>query len=147
MLNQHWLCSVSPGCCANPVTTGESGSHRTWLLGTEGRLQSCVEGGRVVSWRVQALNEQSVDLALILIGSKLSFGSPDGWQEARPGTQPRRKRDVVTFPAYINRVKLIVSPIYFVAFDLHPFLSLPSLISFIDTYTHSTYTYANIQNS
>jgi len=37
-----------------------------------------VEGGRVVSWRVQALNEQSVDLALILIVSKLSFGSRDG---------------------------------------------------------------------
>lgn len=37
-----------------------------------------VEGGRVVSWHVQALNEQSVDLALILIGSKLSFGSLDG---------------------------------------------------------------------
>lgn len=39
---------------------------------------SALEGGHVVSWRVQALNEQSVDLALILIGSKLSFGSPDG---------------------------------------------------------------------
>lgn len=37
-----------------------------------------VEGGRVVSWHVWALNEQSVDLALILIGSKLSFGSLDG---------------------------------------------------------------------
>lgn len=60
------------------MTTGESGTHRAWLVGTEGRLQSGMEGGRIVSWRVQALNEQSVDLALILIGSKLSFGSPDG---------------------------------------------------------------------
>lgn len=58
--------------------TGEPGAHGDGLLGTRGRLRSGAEGGRVVSWRVQALNEQSVDLALILIGSKLSFGSPDG---------------------------------------------------------------------
>lgn len=37
-----------------------------------------MEGGCIVSWRVQALNEQSVDLAPFLIGSKLSFGSLDG---------------------------------------------------------------------
>lgn len=46
---------------------------RRWLAQRVG-----AEGGRVVSWHVWALNEQSVDLARILIGSKLSFGSLDG---------------------------------------------------------------------
>lgn len=54
--------------------TGEHGARGARLLGTQGRM----EGGSVVSWHVPALNEQSVDLALILIGSKLSFGSLDG---------------------------------------------------------------------
>lgn len=71
-----------------------------------------MEGGHVVSWRVQALNEQSVDLALILIGSKLSFGSPDGWQEARPGTLPRRKRDDITFTGYV-RTHSRTQPLFF----------------------------------
>lgn len=67
-------------------------------------------GGCVASWRVRPLNEQSVDLALILIGSKLSFGSPDGWQEANPGTPPRRKseRRQHFHRTHLHRVKLII---------------------------------------
>lgn len=57
------------------MMTGESGARRAWLVGTQ---RVGMEGGRAVSWHVQALNEQSVDLAQILIGSKLSFGSLSG---------------------------------------------------------------------
>lgn len=57
------------------MMTGESGARGAWLVGTQ---RVGMEGGRVVSWHVQALNEQSVDLAQILIGSKLSFGSLNG---------------------------------------------------------------------
>lgn len=101
-LSQRWFSKVFLPCgCVHPQMTGECGAHRAWLVGAWGRLHSSMEGGRVVSWRVQAFNEQSVDLALILIGSKLSFGSPDGWQEARPGTPPRRNRDDITFTDYV----------------------------------------------
>lgn len=114
--------------------TGESGTHRAWMVGTEGRLQSHIEGGCVASWRVQPLNEQSVDLALILIGSKLSFGSPDGWQEANPGTPPRRKRETTTLSQDASTQSKTDHLLYLLSLSLpHPlyFLLLTHILSYL----------------
>lgn len=106
------------------MMTGEPGARGAWLVGTQ---RVGMEGGRVVSWHVQALNEQSVDLAQILIGSKLSFGSLNGWQEARPGTPPRRKRHDITFTGYVSTQAafFLWGPFIFVSLSLS-WLLLPT---------------------
>lgn len=91
------------------------------------------QGGYVASWHVQPLNEQSVDLALILIGSKLSFGSPDGWQEANPGTPPRRKSEMTTLSQDTSTQSKTDHLLYLLSLSLphHHFLLLTHILSFL----------------